>query len=97
MRITLGDVRQGWNSMEKVTTPASFSRFVQPFAYAPVRYADDPGPYVYKEIRPAQDRSERENYLTVGMADALFRRALRPQPKRATFGLGRFQVHPLFH
>lgn len=76
MRIAVGDLRQGWDSDAAASTPASFTRFVQPFAYNPAKREAPSMPFRYERIKDIRDRAERENYLTVETADALFRRAL---------------------
>lgn len=54
--------------------PASYTRFVLPFAYSLEAYPGKPSPWVYKPYTPV-DISWRQDYLTVETAAVLFHRA----------------------
>lgn len=57
--------------------PASYTRFVLPFAYKPEACSEQAPSYVYKPSKPVsvERQNYRQNYLTVETAAALFHRA----------------------
>lgn len=57
--------------------PASYTRFVLPFTYCPIRFEGNQGSDGYYEAEKPDDLLWRRKYLTYETADVLFKRAKR--------------------